>query len=224
MNGLINLTSKEAMLSGVKFSLKELCDVYGKEHNKVLSRDIPRELSKLPINRQDFYARQMDDLKFTLKNGQEYNTKEISLQFAVWLFTKYDANMRDQIVDYAFSKMEQEFNSCIIEQDKTINTKSKEITKLEHKIMDMKSDKLIDWGVKDYSTVSKYLNDNHIQVEPRLVNYELAKAGVLSKTETTRTIYGIGDKDKVMYDPAKRKSLIILDEEIQSAIDRVQEL
>jgi len=178
MNELIELTSKEAMLSGVIVSMKDICDAQGIRHDNAM-RDFKKELTKLDSETAASIAPHLEELNYSLNKGQTYPTIGMPLKTAVWFFTKYDAQLRHNIVDYAFSKMTEEFTEQIEQDQKEIGLLTKQVVKLE-------SDKFVNWSTTD-KTVSRFIKENSLSVTPTDFLNKLEECGELKTVEVLTT-------------------------------------
>lgn len=127
MKDLIELTPTESFLqnAGFTMTLKDVADEYNKQHSKLV-KSFEQQINELTADRfetLDFWVATVDTQ--TGKGRiEKLKTYRMNLKTLVWFIAKFDANLRADIVNFAFSKLE-ETNKQAIEQAVKIAKKPK---------------------------------------------------------------------------------------------------
>lgn len=127
MNELITLNPTEQFLANqnITMTLKDIADKYGKRHND-LKATFNLAVSKLTEENIGYVEVVPVKLKIiTANNKQEtVNTFELDLRTMLWLMTKFDENMRMNVINFAFEKLKKDKELAIVEAKKlNMNTK-----------------------------------------------------------------------------------------------------
>ena len=119
MNELIELNETEQFLqdSGVRVTLKQVADKYGKEHFNLMN-DFKRMITSLTD--LELATLNFQDRKFKTVEGNLYFTFELDLKSLVWFVTKFDHSKRLQVVNFAFEKLKEEKDALILENVKEV--------------------------------------------------------------------------------------------------------
>jgi hypothetical protein len=123
MNELIELNPTEQFLANqnITMTLKEIADKYGKRHND-LKATFNLAVSKL--SEENISYVQVVPVKVIVEknNGakETINSFTLDLRTMLWLMTKFDENMRMNVINFAFEKLEREKTLAIIEAKKPI--------------------------------------------------------------------------------------------------------
>jgi hypothetical protein len=121
MSELITLTPAEQFLAdqNITMTLKEVADKYGKSHDDLKSA-LNLAISKLPersISYVQIIPVQVEAIND--KDAKEIiNTLILDIRTMLWLMTKFDHEIRDRIVNFAFEKLRKEEDLAIIEARK----------------------------------------------------------------------------------------------------------
>jgi hypothetical protein len=121
MNELIKLNPTEQFLANqnISMTLKDIADRYGKRHND-LKATFNLAISKL--SEENIGYVQVVPKKISIETGkgkiEEINTFSLDLRTMLWLMTKFDENMRMNVINYAFEKLEKDKDLAVIEAKK----------------------------------------------------------------------------------------------------------
>jgi predicted transcriptional regulator len=127
MFNLIELTGQEIAVGNVTVTLYAIAKKFGKNHSKALTafaKDIeklrPEQLVGCQIVQQQIEVSRGD------KGGkQSIATYEVDIKTAVWFYTRYDAELRRDIVDYAFDKLKEEHDEKVTLLETKLSVKPK---------------------------------------------------------------------------------------------------
>jgi hypothetical protein len=110
MSELITLNPTEQFLqnSGMTMTLKDIADKYGKRHNDLMDT-FKLAVSKLTDENISYVAVVPVNLEITKGNGAKeiISSFELDLRTTLWLMTKFDENLRMNVINFAFEKLEE---------------------------------------------------------------------------------------------------------------------
>ncbi len=117
---LIKLTESEQYLQDANFTmtLKDVADTYNKKHFHMV-RDFNVMISKL--NEENLNASKFGWVDYIDEKGETRQTVEMDLKTLVWFIAKFDENIRMQVVNFAFSKYQEEQEQKLIEVKEMAN-------------------------------------------------------------------------------------------------------
>ena len=168
---LLELTNKEKELQGlgVKVTLKEIADKYGKNHNH-LKRDFNLMVSRLSEEEKDLTK--FGQISYLDSYNREQETIEMDFVTTIWFIAKFDESLRLKIVLYAVNKFKEEKNlelehthKLLEDKDKLLENTNKENSQLKEEVEKLKEQvkkkqqRFNDYGIKDYATVSRFLEE-----------------------------------------------------------------
>jgi len=108
---LVELTPTEAFLQQVGFTmtLKEVADKHGRENGKLV-KDFEKEIASLSPDRFESFnfSLEIADIQSGKGRKQDIKTYNLDFKMLVWYISKFDANLRADIVNYAFEKLQAE--------------------------------------------------------------------------------------------------------------------
>jgi len=125
MTELIKLNPAEQFLanSNLRINLKEVADKYGKEHGRLV-KSFELEISKLNDENYKTFNFAVASVSTANKSNsskarvQVLKTYEMDIKTLVWFIAKFDANLRANIINYAFEKLEKDKQEAVIEAKK----------------------------------------------------------------------------------------------------------
>jgi len=135
MNELIELNGAELAASklGVTVTLYDLAKVYGKNKSKDWHRDLIRAFKKdyndLPIETKQLvnFSESIIEVHSGKNTIRQLTTLDMDVKTAVWFASRFDAKLRMDVINYAFTKLENDHNKEV-KQLESRNTKlNKEI-------------------------------------------------------------------------------------------------
>jgi hypothetical protein len=161
---LLELTNKEKELQGlgVKVTLKEIADKYGKNHNH-LKRDFNLMVSRL--SEEELTVTNFGHREFKTTKGNTYETIEMDFVTTIWFIAKFDESLRLKIVLYAVNKFKEEKNLELEQKDKLLEDTNKEINQLKEENEKLKEQvkkkkqRFRDYGIESHATVSRFLEE-----------------------------------------------------------------
>jgi len=123
MNELIKLTPTEQFLqnTNMTITLKEIADKYGKENSKLV-KSFEQQIGNLTDDRFESFDFWVDTVATQTGTGRIQNLKTYSMNVKtmVWFVAKFDANLRADVINYAFEKLEKEKSLAVKEAKKPI--------------------------------------------------------------------------------------------------------
>jgi len=155
MKDLIELTGQEVSLeaAGITFTLKEIADKFSIRH-KDLKDQFEKDLNSLSedkVSERNFRSEKYEVI--TGKNTKRtYDTYRLGIRETVWVISRFKADLRLQVVDYAFDKLKEE-------HERDMLLLEKENKKLEKKVNKLELDKFNDWD-EEYTTASRYVKEH----------------------------------------------------------------
>jgi len=129
---LVEFTGQEIALldKDLNFTLYELSKKYNRDHSKMV-RQFESDINKLKPHKQS--TLHFGERKITIKTGKNTNqtikTYSMDIKTAVWFSARFDPSLRVNVVNYAFTKIEDNYK---IQQNKVkeLETKLKDRPKV----------------------------------------------------------------------------------------------
>lgn len=121
MNELITLNPTEQFLANTNMTmtLKDVADRYDKRHSDLKSTF---NLAVSKLSDENIGYVQVVPKKVEVKTGkgkvEVINTFTLDLRTMLWLMTKFDENMRMNVINFAFEKLQQEKTLAVVEAKK----------------------------------------------------------------------------------------------------------
>jgi hypothetical protein len=120
---LIELSPTEQFLAdqGITMTLKDIADKYGKRHSD-LKATFNLAISKLSEENIGYVTVVPKKIQRETGKGkiETINTFTLDLRTMLWLMTKFDENMRMNVINFAFEKLEKEKKEAVKESRKPI--------------------------------------------------------------------------------------------------------
>jgi len=123
------------------------------------------------------------------KKGEQRPTVSMDMKTMVWFVAKFDHNLRLDVINFAFNKLQEDAQKEISETVEQLNEKlAYQQTLLEAekgKVKNLEKSKFVDWDA-EYSTVSRFLKEEDVRdVSATDILNTLEKHGQVSTVETT---------------------------------------
>ena len=158
---MFDLTQQETTIAelakDISFTLKEVADKYGKRHDHLM-RDFKVMVSTL--NEKEVSLPKFGESKFIAKTGnntdKEFTTISMDFKTLIWFIAKFDHALRLQIVNYAFDKLQEDYN-------KELEVKSKELQETSRKLSKLQASKYNDYD-DGWSSMSRIVTEGKVNL------------------------------------------------------------
>ena len=116
-NELVELTSTEMFLqeSGISMTLNDIANKYEKRHSN-LKRDFFEAYSKLTETNIDMLR--FEQTSYIDSSNRKQQTLALPIHTLVWFISKFDENLRADIINYAFTRLQDEHKQEVLAEIK----------------------------------------------------------------------------------------------------------
>jgi hypothetical protein len=164
MTDLIKLTGQEIAVAHIELTLYDIAKKFNLDHSK-LAKQLLSDIKKLTPDRAD--ALHIVERDFKTSRGNIYKTYVLDVKTAVWFISRFEPNLRKDIVDFAFKQLEKDYY------------------KAQKKIQRLEADKFIEYD-DGYHSMSRIVKKNFPDLTVTEVYNMLEDLGYI-RTEVIKT-------------------------------------